>query len=73
MEQALPDVRFAHTEMQSIKTVFQKYIKDERDFYHLQAPTMAEIQKTVAHIKLRLEHNPETNFCLMFAVIGHGI
>ena len=41
VEQALQDVPFALKEMQSIKTVFQQFIKDERDFYHLQAPTMA--------------------------------
>ena len=59
--------------MQSIKTVFQQYIKDERDFYHLQAPSMAQIDETVEHIKLRLKHNPETNYCLIFAAIGNGI
>ena len=70
VEQALPDVPFALKEMQSIKTVFQQFIKDERDFYHLHAPTMAQIEKAVAHIELRLNHNPETNFCVFFVVIG---
>ena len=73
MERALPDVPFAVKEMQSIKTVFQKFIKDERDFYHHQSPTMAQIEKTVNHIKLRLENNPETNYCVIFVAIGHGI
>ena len=73
VEQALPDIPFALKEMQSIKTVFQQYIKDERDFYHLQAPSMAQIDETVEHIKLRLKHNPETNYCLIIAAIGEGI
>ena len=53
--------------------MFLQYNKDERDFYHLHAPSMASIKKTLDHIKLRVKHNLDTNFCLIFVAIGHGI
>ena len=71
--QALPDVQWALEEILSIKEVLLQYNKDERDYYHLHAPSMASIQKVLDHILLRVEHNRDTNFCLIFVAIGHAI
>ena len=69
----MPDVPWAEEEIKSLLTVLKQYINAEQDIYYLYNAPLEALKKSFDHLTERVNDNPETNFCLMFVAIGHGV